>query len=72
MTYVDWLYGVMNDLLVSTQKAIVGNMSEYSVSLPELEIPDKIKCPYCCFSLVLNDFNRVLQIFQNSLYSSSD
>jgi len=22
-------------------------MSEYDVPLPELEIPDKIKCPYC-------------------------
>ncbi len=30
-----------------TQKAIVGNMSDYSIPLPELEIPDKIKCPYC-------------------------
>ena len=30
-----------------SRKALVGNMSEYDVPLPELEIPDKIKCPYC-------------------------
>ena len=32
---------------IITQKTIIGNMSDYSVTLPELEIPDKIKCPYC-------------------------
>jgi len=32
---------------IITQKAIVGNMSEFSVPIPELEIPDKVKCPYC-------------------------
>ena len=30
-----------------SRKALVGNMSEYDVPLPELEIPDKIRCPYC-------------------------
>jgi len=30
-----------------SQKILVGNMSEYSTPLPELEIPDKINCPYC-------------------------
>ncbi len=30
-----------------SRKALVGNMSEYDFPLPELEIPDKIKCPYC-------------------------
>ena len=30
-----------------SRKSLVGNMSEYDVPLPELEIPDKIKCPYC-------------------------
>jgi len=30
-----------------TRKALVGNMSELAADLPELEIPDKIKCPYC-------------------------
>jgi len=30
-----------------SQKALVGNMSEYDTPLPELEIPDKVKCPYC-------------------------
>ncbi len=32
---------------IISRKALVGNMSEYDVPLPELEIPDKIKCPYC-------------------------
>ena len=30
-----------------SQKMIVGNMGQYAVSLPELEIPRKVKCPYC-------------------------
>jgi CBS domain-containing protein len=30
-----------------SRKKIVGDMSKYSISLPELEIPTKIKCPYC-------------------------
>jgi len=30
-----------------SRKTIVGNMHDYSVELPELEIPDKVKCPYC-------------------------
>ena len=41
---------VMNDtrpIGLISQKVLVGNMREYSIPLPELEIPDKIKCPYC-------------------------
>ena len=30
-----------------SRKAIIGNMYDNSVELPELEIPDKVKCPYC-------------------------
>jgi len=30
-----------------SRKALVGNMGELAADLPELEIPDKIKCPYC-------------------------
>ena len=30
-----------------SQKAIIGNIGDYDIALPELEIPDKIKCPYC-------------------------
>jgi len=30
-----------------SRKTIVGNMNDYSVELPELEIPNKIKCAYC-------------------------
>jgi len=30
-----------------SQKMIVGNMGQYAVPLPELEIPGKVKCPYC-------------------------
>ena len=30
-----------------SRKKIVGDMGELSIALPELEIPDKIKCPYC-------------------------
>ena len=30
-----------------SRKSIVGNMHDYSVELPELEIPNKVKCPYC-------------------------
>lgn len=32
---------------VISRKKIVGNMGEFSIALPELEIPNKIKCPYC-------------------------
>ena len=32
---------------VISRKKIVGDMNEFAISLPELEIPDKIKCPYC-------------------------
>jgi len=41
---------VMNEsrpIGIISRKVIVGNMSEYSANLPELEIPNKIKCPYC-------------------------
>ena len=30
-----------------SRKKIVGDMNELAVALPELEIPNKIKCPYC-------------------------
>ena len=30
-----------------SRKKIVGDMNEYAIALPELEIPNKIKCPYC-------------------------
>ncbi len=30
-----------------SRKALVGNMNEYDTPLPELEIPDKVMCPYC-------------------------
>lgn len=30
-----------------SQKAIAGNMARQAVTLPELEIPHKIRCPYC-------------------------
>jgi len=30
-----------------SQKAVIGNMDEYDVALPELEMPDKVLCPYC-------------------------
>lgn len=30
-----------------TRKQIVGNMGKNSIVLPELEVPNKIKCPYC-------------------------
>ncbi len=30
-----------------SRKKMIGDLHDYSVVLPELEIPDKIKCPYC-------------------------
>lgn len=30
-----------------SQKMIIGNMGKSAVTLPELEIPDRILCPYC-------------------------
>jgi len=41
---------VMNDerpIGLISRKALVGNMNEYDTPLPELEIPDKVMCPYC-------------------------
>jgi len=32
---------------IISRKKIVGDMNEYAIALPELEIPNKIKCPYC-------------------------
>lgn len=32
---------------VISRKKIVGDMNEFAIALPELEMPNKIKCPYC-------------------------
>jgi signal-transduction protein with cAMP-binding, CBS, and nucleotidyltransferase domain len=32
---------------VISQKTLVGNIAKQAIALPELEIPNKIKCPYC-------------------------
>jgi len=32
---------------IISQKAIIGNLGKFATVLPELEIPDKIRCPYC-------------------------
>lgn len=32
---------------IITQKKIFGNLSSKAFEIPELEIPEKIKCPYC-------------------------
>ncbi|MEM2785417.1 MAG: CBS domain-containing protein [Candidatus Nitrosotenuis sp.] len=38
---------------IASQKALVGNIARQAIVLPELEIPNKIKCPYC--SSIFND-----------------
>jgi signal-transduction protein with cAMP-binding, CBS, and nucleotidyltransferase domain len=32
---------------VISQKALVGNITKHTIVLPELEMPTRIKCPYC-------------------------
>lgn len=32
---------------IISQKAVIGNLGKFSATLPELEIPNKIRCPYC-------------------------
>ncbi len=32
---------------IISQKAVIGNLGKFAASLPELEIPDKVRCPYC-------------------------
>jgi predicted transcriptional regulator len=32
---------------IISQKAIIGNLGKFAAALPELEIPGKIRCPYC-------------------------
>ncbi|RDJ31857.1 MAG: CBS domain-containing protein [Crenarchaeota archaeon] len=32
---------------IISRKVVIGNMGEYSVDMPELEIPEKVTCPYC-------------------------
>ena len=32
---------------IISQKAVIGNLGKFSAPLPELEIPNKIRCPYC-------------------------
>jgi CBS domain-containing protein len=40
-----------------SQKTLAGNIAKHAIPLPELEIPNKIKCPYCS-SL----FNNTLEL----------
>ncbi len=35
------------DIGIISRKQIVGNLSQFSVALPELEIPNRFSCPYC-------------------------
>lgn len=32
---------------IISQKKMVGDLNDYAIALPELEMPDKIRCPYC-------------------------
>ena len=32
---------------IISQKTVIGNLGKYAASLPELEIPNKVRCPYC-------------------------
>lgn len=32
---------------IVSQKVLVGNIARQAIALPELEIPNRIKCPYC-------------------------
>src|SRR3970282_884247 len=32
---------------IISQKTVIGNLGKFAAVLPELEIPDKIRCPYC-------------------------
>ena len=32
---------------ILSQKAVIGNLGKLSIPLPELEMPNKIRCPYC-------------------------
>lgn len=32
---------------IISQRAVIGNLGKFSAVLPELEIPNKIRCPYC-------------------------
>ena len=37
----------VNTIGMITQKKVFGNLSSKAFEIPELEIPEKIKCPYC-------------------------
>lgn len=41
------VYNDQRPIGIISQKMVVGNMGQTSVLMPELEIPDKVKCPYC-------------------------
>ncbi|HSB50636.1 MAG TPA: hypothetical protein VLC72_04835, partial [Nitrosopumilaceae archaeon] len=41
------------DIGIISRKQIAGNLNQYSIELPELEIPHKYSCPYCA-SVFLN------------------
>jgi CBS domain-containing protein len=32
---------------IISQRMVIGNLGKFSAVLPELEIPNKIRCPYC-------------------------
>ncbi len=46
-----------------SQKVLVGNIATQAIALPELEIPNKIKCPYC--SSLFDDKNTLSSHIDN-------
>jgi len=63
-----------------SQKILAGNIAKQSIALPELERPNKIKCPYCSsifenkdlLSSHIDDIHIVRGLFEGNLSRQED
>ncbi|MBI5378295.1 MAG: CBS domain-containing protein [Thaumarchaeota archaeon] len=63
-----------------SQKVLVGNIARQAIVLPELEIPNRIKCPYCssifddkdALSLHVDDIHVGRGLFEGNLAKSEE
>lgn len=65
---------------IISQKALVGNLAKQKINLPELEIPNKFKCPYCSsifdskdlLSAHIDDIHVGRGLFEGNLSKAED
>ena len=65
---------------IISQKIVVGNMGRLAATLPELEIPNKVRCPYCSslfddkttLSLHIDDIHIGKGLFEGNLAMTNE